>query len=128
MSNIECAFTATVHTAELKTSKAGKQYLQINGRIGSGDDVTWIQIRSFDADAIAGAGRFTKGCSAYCEGTLRLDKWTAQDGSEKQGLSCMARLTRLPAIGANRPKRDGNVVHERPRMAVDDDMSDSIPF
>jgi single-stranded DNA-binding protein len=134
MSNIECAFFATLaRDAELKTSKAGKEYLNIGGRIGTGDDVQWIQIRSFDPDAIANAAKFTKGCSVYCEGTIRLDKWTAQDGTERHGLSCMARLTRLPQIGANKPqtqRRDGDgvpAVNARPARAHDD-MDEGIPF
>jgi single-stranded DNA-binding protein len=93
--------------------------------------VQWIQVRSFDPDAIASAGKFTKVCSAYCEGTLRLDKWTAQDGSEKHGLSCMARLTRLPQIGANRPKREDDAPARAPanaRAQRYDDRDSEIPF
>jgi hypothetical protein len=52
-----------------------------------------------------------------------------QDGSEKQGLSVMARVSRVPQIGANRPKRDGAAAPVPQRaQRVADELDDAIPF
>jgi single-stranded DNA-binding protein len=114
--------------AEAKTSKSGKNYLRLNVRIGDGDDAQWVSVTSFDQQAFAAADKLVRGARVYVEGSLKLDKWTAQDGTERHGLSCMARLTRLPTIGRNRPRR---------QEAADDDVappprnefhSDPMPF
>jgi single-stranded DNA-binding protein len=131
MSGIECAFLGTIARAESKTSKAGKQYVRLSVRVGDGDALQWVSCMVFDPELIVAADAL-KGRAAYFEGTLRLDKWTGQDGVEKQGLSCMARLTRLPQIGGNKPtKRDDGAAAAAPQRAMrarDDDLSDSIPF
>jgi single-stranded DNA-binding protein len=137
---IEAAFFGTLgRDAEAKVSKtSGKTYLRLAVRVGDGDDSQWINTNCFDASAIEAADRLVKGARVYCEGSLKLDKWTAQDGTERHGLSCMARLTRLPQIGANKPqsaKRDGDaapapVQRAQPQRSPqhDDDLSDSVPF
>jgi single-stranded DNA-binding protein len=74
-----------------------------------------------------------KGARVYVEGSLKLDKWTAADNTERTALSCMARLARLPQIDANRPKRDADgapptpAVNPRPARARDE-MDSEIPF
>jgi single-stranded DNA-binding protein len=132
MSNIECAFFGVLgRDAESKTSKAGKPYLKLACRVGDGEAAQWVNVMSFDQEAIAAADKLVKGARLYVEGRLQLDKWTAQDGTERHGLSCMSGYTRLPQIGANKPKRDGDgapAPTQRAPRARDDELSDSIPF
>jgi single-stranded DNA-binding protein len=95
-----------VRDAEAKTSKAGKQYLRLNVRTGDGDAAQFINTMVFDAEAIAAVDQLKKGARIYVEGRLSLDKWTAQDGSERHGLSAMSWHCRLAQIGRNKPKRE----------------------
>lgn len=107
MSGIEAAFFGALgRDADLKTSKAGKNYLRLNVRVGDGDDTQWVNVVSFDPEALAAAERLVKGARVYVEGGLKLDKWTTADNTERTGLSCMARLTRVPQIGANKPRKE----------------------
>jgi single-stranded DNA-binding protein len=105
--SIEVAFFGSVvRDAETKVSKNNKRYLRLSVRVGSGDTAQFINIMSFDPDAIANVDKMVKGASVYCEGKLSLDEWTAQDGTKKTGLSVMSFHTRLAQIGRNRPKRE----------------------
>jgi single-stranded DNA-binding protein len=126
---IEAAFFGTLaRDGELKTSKAGKQYLRFTARVGDGDAAQWLSVMAFDEEAIGQASKFTKGAAIYCEGAIKLDSWTGQDGAERHGLSVMARHCRLSAIGRNRPPR-GNPADDaqksRPAGGFHDD---TIPF
>jgi single-stranded DNA-binding protein len=107
MSGIECAFFGALgRDAEPKTSKAGKPYLRLSVRVGDGDDVQWITVLCFDADAIASADRYLRGARVYCEGRLSLNEWTNADGVVKTGLSALSWHCRLSQIGRNKVKRD----------------------
>ena len=92
--------------AEFRTSKNGKPYLRLNVRVGDGEQAQWLAVTSFDPDAIAAIDKLVKGARVYTEGTIKLDEWTAQDGTKRHGLSVLSWHTRLAGIGRNRPKRD----------------------
>jgi single-strand DNA-binding protein len=103
---IEAAFFGTLgRDAEAKTSAKGKQYVRLAVRIGDGDDVQWVQVTSFDPDALAAAERLVKGAKVYVEGRLTLDEWTGSDGAQRHGLSVLSFHTRLAAIGRNKPQK-----------------------
>jgi single-stranded DNA-binding protein len=129
--SIEAALFGTLgRDSELKTSKTGKQYLRLNVRVGDGDTATWVNVMAFDEQAIAGVDKLTKGARVYIEGTLRLDKWTAQDGTERHGLSVMSWHCRPAAIGRNKRERNDS---SRPSVASgsvggSDFHNDKIPF
>jgi single-strand DNA-binding protein len=99
---IECAVSGNLgRDAELKTSKAGRQYLKLAVRAGDKESGSWVSISVFDDDAIAKVDKLTKGTAVYVEGSLSLDEWTAKDGTKRQGLSVMARYCRVARIGRN---------------------------
>jgi single-strand DNA-binding protein len=132
MSGIEAAFFGALgRDAERRTSaKSGKEFLRLNVRVGDGDAAQWVNVTSFDSDAINVADKFVKGARVYVEGSLKLDKWTGQDGAERHGLSCLSFHTRLTAIGRNKPKREPNG-REAPAgdpRPSDNFHSDEIPF
>ena len=132
MNQIEAAFFGTIARAEVKTSKtSGKSYVRLTVRIGDSDAPQWVSCMVFDPEVIAAADTL-KGRAAYFEGALRLDKWTSQDGVEKQGLSCMARVTRLPQIGQNKAaKRNGDdapVSANQQAQRANDFHDDPLPF
>jgi single-strand DNA-binding protein len=129
MSGIEAAFFGVLgRDAELKTSKTGKPYLRLNVRVGDGDAAQWVNITSFDAEAIATADRFVKGARVYIEGRLSLNEWTSADGAKRHGLSCLSWHTRLAAIGRNAPKREATKEKAAAPRRANDFHNDSIPF
>jgi single-stranded DNA-binding protein len=131
--SIEVAFFGVLgRDAELKTSKAGRQYARLNVRVGEGDGAQWISVMSFDEKAIEAADKMMKGARVYVEGSLRLDEWTAHDGTKRHGLSVWSWNCRLAAIGRNRPKRERSVTPDRSRRAAGSNdnafYNDEIPF
>lgn len=134
--SIEAAFFGVLgRDAEQKTSKAGKQYLRLNVRVGDGDGAQWVNVMAFDPKAIEVADKMLKGARAYVEGSLRLDQWEQQDGTKRAGLSVMSWHCRLAAIGRNRkPKVNvagGSVEQSSPSAATapaNDFHNDKIPF
>jgi single stranded DNA-binding protein len=131
--------------AESKVSKSGKAYLRLNIRSGDGDAAQWINAMIFGDDVPEFAPRLAKGARVYVEGSLKLDEWTAQDGTKRHGLSVMSWHCRLAEIGRNKPKRESDDSKRRaaatsaPTSAADDrqgrvrgiadaSMDDEIPF
>lgn len=104
--SIEAAFFGTLgKDAEPKTSTSSKPYLLLNVRVGENEGAQWVNVRMFDAAALATADKLVKGSRVYIEGRIRLDQWTAQDGAKRAGLSCMSWHCHLAEIGRNKPKR-----------------------
>jgi len=74
------------------------------------------------------------GARVYVEGILKLDEWTAQDGTKRHGLSVMSWHCRPSQIGRNKPRSgdDGNQkiaasprrdpVRQSPPVEFDDGM------
>jgi single-stranded DNA-binding protein len=107
MSAIEAAFLGTLgRDAEEKISKAGKQYLRLNVRVGDGDQAQWISVMAFDQNAIDAADKLTAGARIYVEGRLSVNEWSGQDGVKRHGLSVMSWHCRLSEIGRHKPKRE----------------------
>ena len=123
---IEVALFGTLgRDCERKTSKNGKPYLRLNVACGEGDATQWVSVTCFDPRAIENAASFIKGARVYVEGTLSLDKWTGQDGTERHGLSVMSWHTRLAQIGRAKTKS------EKPKPApqsADAPFEDEISF
>jgi single-stranded DNA-binding protein len=109
MTGIKSAFFGTLgRDAEVKTSKAGKEYLRLNVRTGDddGDGAQWVSVMVFDQDVVNTAEKMVKGARVYVEGRLSVDEWTGADGTKRHGLSVMSWHCRLS----------------------DGDMDDDIPF
>jgi single-stranded DNA-binding protein len=103
---IDCAFFGSlVADAERKVSKNGKPYLRFRCAVGSGDDTQFVGVMLF-GDCVDELGDATKGTRVYCEGRLKLDKWTGQDGAERYGLGAMCFYARGAQIGDRKPKRE----------------------
>jgi single-stranded DNA-binding protein len=116
---------------ESKVSKNNKPYVRLALRVGDGEASQWVNCMVFDPEVIAAADKLTKGTKLYIEGNLKLDRWQAKDGSgEKTGLSIMANYVRIPAIGANKPKRDGDAAPAPAARAAryDESLDDDLPF
>jgi len=105
MNQIECAAELRLSAdAEERTSKNGKLYVRLRGAVGDADAVQWLQINAIGEQAVAAAKQLVKGDRCYIEGSIKLDRWTAQDGTERSGLSVLAwRLLPLAKIGRSKP-------------------------
>jgi single-strand DNA-binding protein len=144
MSSIEVAlFGVLGRDGELKTSKNGKAYLRMNVRTGDGDGAQWVSVMLFGDDVPELAQRLVKGARVYVEGSLKLDSWRGQDGTERHGLSVMSWHCRLAEIGRNKPKRDSadkprtkaaasstdsHSRDQRVRGIADPELNDEVPF
>jgi single-stranded DNA-binding protein len=93
--------------------------------------------------AVTAVDKLVKGARVYIEGSIKLDEWTAQDGTKRSGLSVLSWHCRLAEIGRNKPKRDtttDSVTSAAPpsteprdrdqqvRGIADPDFDDSVPF
>jgi single-stranded DNA-binding protein len=104
--------------------------LRSSCRVGGSDAAQCVSETNFDAKAIARAGKFMRGARVCVEGSVKLDRWTGQDGTERTGLSCMSRHVRVAAIGDNRPKRESKPADFRidPKIQGAADLNDECPF
>jgi single-stranded DNA-binding protein len=134
---IDCAFYGRVTAdADPRISQAGKPWVRLRVGVGKDDDVQWVSIAVF-GKAAQTAAKLRKGDRIYCEGTIKVDTWRGQDGTERHGLSVASfKVDRTHNIGRNRPERDerisvaGGTVASRPdrNTAGQDFHSDPIPF
>jgi hypothetical protein len=61
-----------------------------------------------------------------CEGTIRLDQWTGNDGVQRNGLAVASfKIDKTHYIGRQRPRRERN--DGEPRQA-EPALNDEIPF
>ena len=100
---IDCAFFGFLATdAETKVSKAGKTWVRLRVGVGRDDDLQWVSVAVF-GQAAEVAAQLKKGDCVYVEGSIKLDTWTGNDGTERHGLSVAAfKCERTHAIGRNR--------------------------
>ena len=106
MTGIEAAFLGVLgRDGEARMSKAGRQYLRLNVRVGGGDAAQWVSVLCFDGDAVAQAERFVAGVRVYCEGRLTANGWMDSDGKPRANLSVLSGHTRLAQIGRNRKRK-----------------------
>jgi single-strand DNA-binding protein len=106
MNGIEACFEGRLGAdPELKTSKAGRQWLKCNVAVGEGDLTQWVKVAVFvKAEELAAV--LTKGSRVYCEGGLRVETWTDKDGRDRWTLSAGCwRCEPLAMIGRNKPAR-----------------------
>jgi single-stranded DNA-binding protein len=130
MSTIDAAFYGFLAAdADVRTSQAGKKWVRLRVGVGKDEDLQWISVACF-GKAAETAGELRKGDRIYCEGTIKLDQWTSNDGAERHGLSVASfKLERTHNIGRNRPKRERDDGDDRPAQRQAGDLpSDPIPF
>jgi single-strand DNA-binding protein len=127
---IDCAFYGFLAAdADSRVSQAGKPWVRL--RVGCGKDeeaVQWLSVAVF-GKAAESAAALRKGDRIYCEGTIRLDKWTDKDGTERRGLSVASfRCEKTHQIGRNRLKREREHEHDDSLPPAEEPLHESIPF
>jgi single-stranded DNA-binding protein len=105
MREIECATEGrVVSDVETRTSKAGKPYARFRLVVGDGDTAQWLSVTAIGPKAMEVVPSLAKADSLYLEGSIKLEKWTGQDGVERSGLSVLAwKLVPLGKIGRSKP-------------------------
>src|SRR5262245_20640500 len=102
---IDCAFYGFLAAdGETKISKAGKTWVRLRVGVGKDDDLQWVSVAVF-GQAAEVAAKLKKGDRVYVEGSIKLDTWTGNDGTERHGLSVASfKIERTHNIGRNRPE------------------------
>ena len=129
--SIECAFYGFLaRDADARTSQAGKPWVRLSIGVGKDDAVQWVQVAVF-GKAAEKAAELKKSDRCYIEGTIKLDTWTGNDGTERHGLSVAAfKCEPTHRIGRNKPDRNNK---ERdfatpPVANSGAEFDDEIPF
>jgi single-stranded DNA-binding protein len=131
--SIDCAFYGFVAAdAEARTSQAGKPWVRLRVGVGKDEAVQWVSVAVFGKAAEA-AAELRKGDRIYCEGSIKLDSWRGNDGTDRHGLSVASfKIEKTHQIGRNRPKRSDNAITPHaPRSEskpVNEFHDDAIPF
>ena len=128
--SIECAFHGfCAADAEVRTSQARKRWVRFLVGAGKDDTLQWVSVAVF-GKAAEKAAELKKADRCYIEGTIKLDRWTGNDGTERHGLSVAAfKCEPTHRIGRNKPDqknkpRDFESVGARDSAELDDE----IPF
>jgi single-stranded DNA-binding protein len=103
---IECAFIGRLPAdAELKTyGQDNRPMGALRVGVGEGENVQWVGVATFGANAHALVTGLTKGNRVYVEGRIKLEAWTGKDGVQRSGLKVAAwKVERLGEIGKNKP-------------------------
>ena len=129
--SIECAFYGFCSAdAEVRTSQAGKRWVRLRVGVGKDDALQWVSVAVFGKAAEQAAG-LKKSDRCYIEGTIKLDSWTGNDGSERHGLSVAAfKCEPTHRIGRNRPdqKQKERDFGSAPAVAGGAAFDDEIAF
>ncbi len=119
MDGLACAFTGRLaKDAELRYTSSGTALVNVSvavddSKAAEGQTV-WVRVGYFGDDSEDLRSRLVKGAQIYVEGRLKLNSWTAANGTPRSGLNCTAwRLEVHGQIGRRRP---GSA---RPRAVVD---------
>lgn len=87
MLNVLCTGTL-VNDPKSRTTATGKAYVTASMRVPCEDaDPLLVSIIAFNADAVQAILALSRGDSVAVAGRAKLSEWTAQDGTEKRGLS-----------------------------------------
>jgi single-stranded DNA-binding protein len=129
--SIDCAFYGFLaRDADARTSQAGKPWVRLSIGVGKDDAVQWVSVAVF-GKAAETAATLKKGDRVYVEGTIKLDSWRGNDGTERHGLSVAAfKCERTHNIGRNRPdqKQKQSDFGSPPATAGGAAFDDDIPL
>src|SRR5262245_32434873 len=102
--NLDVAFYGVlIRDAERKSSAAGRPYLRMNVRVGTGDFAQFPQVMVFDnVDQLA--ERLRKDSRVYIEGQGNLEAWLDRDGKPRATLKVLSsRCIETHLIGQKKP-------------------------
>jgi single-strand DNA-binding protein len=117
MNGLHCAATGRLGgDPESRFTSNGKQQLVFSVAVDSNTSTTeerpkadslWLRVTAWEETAAALADVLVMGTQVYLEGRLKHDRWEAQDGTPRCGLSVSAwKVEPLGLIGRRAPKRE----------------------
>lgn len=93
-----CSFSCAVETVPARDGKPAQS--------------EWVKVARFGEGAEGLAPQLGKGDLVYVEGRLSVNRWTGQDGVERQQLNIVATLVQpLGKIGRRAPQRSRDMVY-----------------
>jgi single-stranded DNA-binding protein len=107
MKGIECALVGRLnHDAELRQSKAGRDWLWLSVEVEGTDGSEYLTVGSWSHSIADLAPMLKAGGEVYIEGKLKLRRWDAADGTRSAMLNVQASVVQpLGLIGEKKPKR-----------------------
>ena len=109
MNGLHAAFTGRLGgDPEQRYTRTGKALLTFSVAVDentvetedrAAPETQWVRVTAWEELALGLAERLHKGTAVYCEGRLRLDRWTAPDGAERSGLSVSAWIVQPMGVG-----------------------------
>src|SRR5215471_8780185 len=117
---IDCAFYGFLAAdADARVSKAGKPWVRLRVGVGKDDDMQWMSVSVFGKAAEA-AATLKKHDRIYCEGTIRIDTWRGNDGTEHHTFAVSSfKLERTHKIGRSKDKRPSDHDNENEHTISD---------
>jgi single-strand DNA-binding protein len=89
-----CATGRCVRDAETRFTASGKQMVSVSIAVDDAKrqegETEWLKVVCWGELAESMADKLVKGTSAYFEGRLKLNTWTAADGTPRSGLELIA--------------------------------------
>jgi len=139
MTGIEAAFTGRVgKPPEARTSAKGTAWKSLSLAVeGSSEAAEWVSVSAFGEVADELPDDLAAGERCYCEGKLRLNKWSGKDGSERSNLQVTAsKIVVLNRIGRKRRKAqrrfdapsEGDVAAAKSSATRRAEFNDPVPF
>jgi single-stranded DNA-binding protein len=127
--SIDCAFFGFLAAdAEPRVSQAGKNWVRFRVGVGKDDTVQWVSVAVF-GKAAETAANLKKADRVYIEGTIRLNSWRGNDGTERHGLSVAAfRCERTHEIGRNKPERKSKPPQQDRVRTLKTAAAEAVPF
>lgn len=89
----------------VRTSQGGKRFASVAIAVGNGDATQWLRVALFGDKAGQAAGEVKRDDLVYVEGRLRLENWTARDGTARTSLAISASRFEASTIGRRRPAK-----------------------
>ena len=128
MNGVHCAFTGRLsRDPESKYTSTSRAMLTLSVAVDENTrqteqrpevETTCCRVVCWEELADQIAAQLHKGSLVYVEGRLRLERWTAQDGQQRSGLSCSAwTVTPMGQIGQRTPQRDKKQAQRQPTSA-----------
>lgn len=107
-----CCTGRVVRDAELRFTAAGKPMLTTSVAVDDAKraedaPTEWLRVVCWGELANEMESRLVKGTAVYAEGRLKLNQWTAQDGTPRSGLELICWTVQpMGAIGRRAPRRE----------------------
>jgi single-stranded DNA-binding protein len=130
MSTFALISGALFRAAERKTSKAGKDYVTATVKATAGNESEFWRLIVFSESAQAELMRLADGDKLSAQGSMKIELYRSNDGSEKISRTLMADgvLALKPSPRERKPKTEPAAARTENATQDGRDFNDPIPF